>query len=58
MSLNIAELFDNKNAELSEKILDMYQGKQEKHLVKLLSDPNKGRKDWQSRGIIPRHRLS
>ena len=56
MSLNIAELFDNKNAELSEKIIDMYQGKQEKHLVKLLSDPNKGRKDWQSRGIIPRHR--
>lgn len=56
MSLNIAELFDNKNAELSEKILDMYQGKQEKHLVKLLSDPNKGRKDWQTRGIIPRHR--
>lgn len=56
MSLNIAELFENKNAELSEKILDMYQGKQEKHLVKLLSDPNKGRKDWQTRGIIPRHR--
>lgn len=56
MSLNIAELFENKNAELSEAMLDMYQGKQQEHLEKILSDPNKGRKDWQSRGIIPRHR--
>ena len=56
MKLNIAELFENKEAELTEKIIDMYLGEQEEYVVKLLSDPQKGRKDWQTRGIIPRHR--
>lgn len=56
MKLNIAELFENKEAELTEKIIDMYLGDQEEYVVKLLSDPQKGRKDWQTRGIIPRHR--
>ena len=56
MKLNIAELFENKEAELTEKIIDMYLGDQEEYVIKLLSDPQKGRKDWQTRGIIPRHR--
>lgn len=55
-SQNISDLIDPKEAELAGKILDYYDGCQEKHLTKLLNDPNKGRKDWQSRGIIPRTR--
>ena len=55
-SPNISDLIDLKKAELTSKILDYFDGDQEGHLVKLLNDPNKGRKDWQSRGIIPRTR--
>ena len=55
-SPNISDLIDAKSAEVTDKILDYYDGEQEKHLIKLLNDPNKGRKDWQSRGIIPRTR--
>lgn len=55
-SPNISDLIDAKTATLTSKVLDYYDGKQESHLIKLLNDPNKGRKDWQSRGIIPRTR--
>lgn len=55
-SPNISDLIDLKEAELAAKILDYYDGAQEKHMIRLLNDPNKGRKDWQSRGIIPRTR--
>ena len=55
-SPNISDLIDCEEAELAEKILDYYDGEQEEHLVKLLNDPNKGRKEWQAKGIIPRTR--
>ena len=55
-SPNISDLIDHKEAELAKKILDYYDGKQEEHLIKLLNDPNKGRRDWQTKGIIPRTR--
>ena len=55
-SPNISDLIDCKEAELTDKILDYYDGDQEEHLIKLLNDPTKGRKDWQSKGIIPRTR--
>ena len=54
--IKLAELFETKEAELSEKIVDLYLGKQEKYLIKLLNDPYKGRKDWKDQGMIPRHR--
>ena len=55
-SPNISDLIDGNKAELTGKVLDYYDGKQEKHITKLLSDPQKGRKDWQTKGIIPRSR--
>lgn len=54
--LKIAELFESEDCELTEKVVDLYLGKQEKHMVKLLNDPYKGRKDWKNRGFFPRHR--
>jgi hypothetical protein len=56
MSLKIADSFSTKEAKLAETILDMYKGEQEEHLIEILNCPNKGRKDWLSRGIIPRTR--
>jgi hypothetical protein len=55
-SPNISDLIDAEEAELTDKILDYYDGDQEEHLIKLLNCPNKGRKEWQSKGIIPRTR--
>lgn len=55
-SPNISDLIDASEAELTDKILDFYDGEQEEHMVKLLSCPNKGRKEWQAKGIIPRSR--
>jgi hypothetical protein len=55
-SLNITDLIDSKKAMLTEKILDYYDGDQDEHLIKLMNDPSKGRKDWNSRGLIPRTR--
>lgn len=53
--LKLAELFETKEAELSEKIVDLYLGKQEKHLIKTLnSSPD--RQNWREQGIKPRHR--
>jgi hypothetical protein len=53
---NIGNAIDLKEAELVDKILDFYDGEQEEHMVKLLSDPAKGRKDWRTRGFFPRSR--
>lgn len=55
-SPNISDLIDASAAELTDKILDYYDGEQEEQLIKRLNDPNSGRKDWQSKGIIPRTR--
>lgn len=53
---NIGDMIDLKKAELTDKILDFYDGEQIEHMEKLLSDPAKGRKDWRKRGLIPRSR--
>lgn len=53
---NIGDMIDLKKAELTDKILDFYDGEQIEHMVKVLSDPQKGRKDWRNRGFIPRYR--
>jgi hypothetical protein len=53
---NIGDMIDLKKAELTDKILDFYDGEQTEHMEKLLSDPAKGRKDWRKRGLIPRSR--
>lgn len=55
-SPNISDLIDCEEAELTDKILDYYDGEQEEHLIKILNDPSKGRKEWQQKGIIPRTR--
>ena len=55
MALKIAELLENREAELAECIIDMYNGEQEEHMIEILNGPS-GRKDWKSRGIVPRHR--
>ena len=55
-SPNIRDLIDAEEAELTDKILDFYDGDQEEHMIKLLNCPNKGRKEWQAKGIIPRTR--
>jgi hypothetical protein len=55
-SPNISDLIDSEEAELTDKILDYYDGEQEEHLIKILNDPSKGRKEWQQKGIIPRTR--
>jgi hypothetical protein len=55
-SPNISDLIDCKEAELTDKLLDYYDGEQVEHLIKIMNDPNKGRKEWQSKGIIPRTR--
>lgn len=55
-SPNITDLLDNDNAPVAQKILDYYDGDQQKHFVKMLNDPNMGRKEWRTRGLIPRTR--
>lgn len=40
----------------AKKALNYLDGMQEEEMVKLLSDPFKGRKNWKQRGIIPRSR--
>ena len=53
--LKLAELFETKEAELSEMIVDLYLGDQEEYLIKTLnSSPD--RKNWREQGIKPRHR--
>lgn len=50
------ELLCTPKAKAAAKALAYYDGDQYTEMVKLLSDPNKGRKSWQERGIIPRFR--
>lgn len=52
-SSKITDLIDPQMAETTSKILDYYDGDQQKHLEKLLSDPFKGRKNWKARGFDP-----
>ncbi len=43
-------------AEFAAKALNYYDGKQQREMEQLLSDPQKGRSDWRRRGMIARHR--
>jgi|688.fasta_scaffold19564_13 hypothetical protein len=50
------ESMDSNDAENVEKALCYYDGDQEEAMEKLLSDNQRGRKNWRERGIIPRFR--
>ncbi len=56
MSKKLSDLLVSHEANVADTLLDFYDGKQEKHMINLLNDPSKGRKEWQARGIIPRTR--
>ena len=47
---------DGDCATQAEKALHYLDGKQEQEVIKVLNDPNKGRRDWKSNGFIPRYR--
>lgn len=55
-TLKLAEILENDEAKTTEKMIDMYLGDQEECMIEALNDPHKGRKDWKSRGIVPRTR--
>lgn len=50
------ELMDCDQSRFATKALDFYDGKQLTHMVKLLSDKNKGRRSWQNRGMVAMYR--
>lgn len=50
------EMLQTDKAKNAKKALNYLDGQQEAELEKLLSDPNKGRRGWKSRGIIARTR--
>jgi len=53
---NWVEMLDTSEAKKANKALKYYDGKQEEEMTKLLDDPDRGRKNWKQRGIIPRFR--
>lgn len=52
----LVAMLDSNEAEFASKALNYYDGKQESELERLLSHPEKGRKEWRRRGYIARHR--
>lgn len=50
------ELLKGDKARFAKKALNYFDGQQEGEVEKLLSDPYKGRRNWKTRGIIPRYR--
>lgn len=50
------ELLSSEKAKEAHKALCYFDGEQEELMTMLLSDPQKGRKKWKERGIIPRYR--
>lgn len=50
------ELLKGDKARFAKKALNYFDGQQEGEMEKLLSDPYKGRRNWKTRGIIPRTR--
>ncbi len=52
----LASLLDSHDSRCAQKALDFFDGKQNEWMVALLSDPEKGRKNWKQRGMIPRTR--
>lgn len=51
-----AELTKTKKAQRAQKALNYLDGEQLDEMEKLLNDPSKGRKNWKTKGIIPRFR--
>lgn len=54
--IKYSNFLNNDEAVLATKCLDYYDGNQLKWMVKFLSDPNTGHRNWASRGFIPRFR--
>lgn len=52
----LVDMLNSNEAEFAAKALNYYDGKQEQELERLLSHPDKGRKEWKRRGYLPRHR--
>jgi hypothetical protein len=52
----LIDMLDSNEAEFAAKALNYYDGKQEQEVERLLSHPDKGRKEWKRRGYLPRHR--
>jgi len=56
MTTKFSDYLSTTVAEDARKIIDYYDGKQDDYLKKQLSDIQSGRKDWETRGLIPRKR--
>lgn len=54
--LAYADMLNSCEAKFACKALDYLDGEQDEHLICVLNDPDKGRRKWQQRGIIPRTR--
>lgn len=50
------KLLINHEAEVANKALDFMDGKQLKHIIASLNDSQGGRKNWRSKGMMPRYR--
>lgn len=53
---SLSEYFDTKYAKFAQMSLDYLDGKQLEYVVKLLDDPNYGRRKWKERGMRPMSR--
>lgn len=56
MAEKITDLLNTEDAKDAYKALDFYDGEQKEWMEKFLNCPQKGRKDWKKRGIVPRTR--
>jgi hypothetical protein len=54
--INLLSLLQRPESVEAQKALDFLDGKFEPWLIKFLNDPQKGRKSWNDRGIVPRFR--
>jgi len=55
-AVQFVELLHTDKAHAAMKALQYLDGQQETEMIKLLNDPYKGRRNWKTRGIIPRTR--
>lgn len=56
MADKITDLLNTEDAKYAYKALEFYDGEQREWMEKYLSCPQKGRKDWKKRGLVPRTR--
>lgn len=49
-------LLDGDKPKAAQKAIHYFDGYQEKEMINFLNDGNRGRRDWQARGYIPRFR--